>query len=149
MKLQKDLREFIELLNSAKVKYILVGGHAVAHHGFPRFTGDIDLFFDWSAENVGRLSNVLKDFGFESLSLELAASAKPGMVFQLGRPPYRIDLLPAIDGVSFGEAWSTRERAVLDGLEIFILSKPLLLRNKRASGRAKDLEDLRQLGEER
>ena len=145
MKLQKDLREFIELLNSMNIKYVLVGGHAVAHHGYPRFTADIDFFINCSAANLSTLGKALEKFGFKNLGAELA-SAKPGMVFQLGRPPNRIDLLTSVDGLSFEEAWASRESAEMDGLQVPILDKASLIRNKQASGRAKDLEDLRQLG---
>lgn len=144
MKLQKDLREFIGLLNSTRTKYLLVGGHAVAHHGFPRFTGDIDFFVGCSVENLASLGKVLSDFGFSSLGVEIP-SAKAGMVFQLGRPPNRIDLLTSIDGVAFDEAWNSREAATIDGLEVYLISKRHLIQNKRASGRPKDLEDVRQL----
>jgi hypothetical protein len=148
MKLQKDLREFIELLNSTKIKYVLVGGHAVAYHGFPRFTADIDFFIDISPANLSALAKVLADFGFPALAHEVAPSLSPGVFFQLGRPPNRIDLLTAIDGVTFDQAWNTRESAVIDGLPVPMLSKKLLVQNKRASGRPKDLEDVRQLEEE-
>ena len=145
MRLQKDLREFIELLNSTKVRYLLVGGHAVAYHGFPRFTGDIDFFIDCSTSNLPLVAKVLVDFGFASLAGQLSPASAAGMVFQLGRPPNRIDLVTAIDDVSFEEAWESRELAAFDGLPVNVLSKPLLIRNKRASGRPKDLEDVRQL----
>lgn len=142
MKLQKDLREFIELLNSTNVRYVLVGGHAVAYHGFPRFTG---FFIDLTPDNLASIREALSSFGFKSLANELGASLSPGAVFQLGRPPNRIDLLTSIDGVTFEEAWKTRENSVIDGLEVPVLSKKLLIQNKKASGRPKDLEDIRQL----
>jgi hypothetical protein len=145
MKLQKDLREFIELLNSTRIKYVLVGGHAVAYHGFPRFTGDIDFFIDISPSNLAVLAKVLADFGFPALADEITPPLSPGVFFQLGRSPNRIDLLTAIDGVDFDEAWSAREVAEIDGLPVPMLSKKLLIHNKRASGRPKDLEDVRQL----
>jgi hypothetical protein len=144
MKLQKDLKEFIGLLNSTKVDYLLVGGHAVAYYGFPRFTGDTDFFVGHSPENLLKVGETVKTFGFGSLSDEIT-NCSPGTVFQLGRPPHRIDLLTKIDGVSFDEAWETRVAAEIDGLEIWMLSKSLLVRNKQASGRPKDLEDIRQL----
>jgi hypothetical protein len=145
MKLQKDLREFIGLLNSTKIKYLLVGGHAVAHHGFPRFTGDIDFFIEGTRENLELVQVVLRDFGFPSLGQGLLESS-PGTLIQLGRPPNRIDLLTTIDGVNFDEAWATKEVALLDDLEVPLISKTLLIRNKKATGRPKDLEDVRQLG---
>ena len=121
MKLQKDLREFIELLNSTNVKYVVVGGHAVAYHGYPRFTGDTDFFIEYSQRNLESLAEALREFGFASLGAELR-SASPGTVFQLGRPPNRIDLLTAIDGVEFADAWANRENATIDGLKVPVLS---------------------------
>lgn len=148
MKLQKDLREFIELLNSTKIRYVLVGGHAVAYHGFPRFTGDIDFFIDASFSNLSALATVLTEFGFPALADEMTPSLSPGVFFQLGRSPNRIDLLTAIDGVAFDEAWNTHEMVLIDGLSVPMLSKALLIKNKLASGRPKDLEDVRQLERE-
>ena len=145
MKLQKDLREFIELLNCTKIRYVLVGGHAVAYHGFPRFTGDIDFFIDTSPSNLAALARLLTEFGFPALATEITSSLSPGTFFQLGRSPNRIDLLTAIDGVAFDEAWSSHVSSVIDGLSVPMLSKELLIKNKRASGRPKDLEDVRQL----
>jgi hypothetical protein len=145
MKLQKDLREFIELLNSTKVKYLLVGGHAVAFHGFPRFTGDIDFFIENSADNVQRVQTALVQFGFPAVAQDLSNPISPGTVIQLGRPPHRIDLLVSISGVSFEDAWDSLQFAPIDGFDIPVINKQLLLQNKRASGRPKDLEDVRQL----
>jgi hypothetical protein len=144
MRLQKDLREFIELLNSTKVEYLLVGGHAVAYYGFPRFTGDIDFFVRHSEANLLRVQEALTAFGITSLAKQLVGCS-PGSIFQIGRPPHRIDLLTKIDGVSFEEGWENREGINLDGLPMWILSKKLLSQNKRSTGRAKDLEDLKQL----
>jgi len=124
---------------------VLVGGHAVAYHGFPRFTGDMDFFIDASSSNLSALAKLLTQFGFPALASEITPSLSPGVFFQLGRSPNRIDLLTAIDGVAFDEAWNTHENAVIDGLSVPMLSRELLLKNKRASGRPKDLEDVRQL----
>src|SRR5688572_275818 len=106
--LQTDLSEFIELLNSRKVEYLVVGGHAVAFHGHPRFTGDIDFFINASPENAQRVLDVLASFGFGDLGIALTDLTAPDRVVQLGRPPNRIDILTTISGVTFGEAWSSR-----------------------------------------
>src|SRR4051812_8691639 len=113
MKLQKDLREFIELLSARKIRYLLVGGYAVAYHGFPRFTADIDFFIEHSAENIGAIQNVLKEFGFGSLAEEISHPISPGTIVQLGRAPNRIDLLISVSGVDFEEAWKAREKAFI------------------------------------
>jgi hypothetical protein len=106
--LQSDLSEFIGLLNSHKVEYVIVGGHAVAFHGHPRFTGDIDFFIRPTAENAERLLRVLDDFGFGSLGITAADLTEPGKVVQLGRPPNRVDILTSISGVDFESAWISR-----------------------------------------
>jgi hypothetical protein len=142
VKLQKDLREFIELLNSARVEYVVVGGHAVAFHGHPRFTGDIDFLVRASPENALRIIDVLKRFGFGGTGLVAADFEAAGRIVQLGRPPNRIDLLTAISGVDFDEVWATRIASTLDGIDVAFIGKDALLKNKRASGRAKDLADV-------
>jgi hypothetical protein len=146
--LQRDLREFIGLLNSHCVEYVIVGGHAVAFHGFPRYTGDIDFFVRPTEENGARLMAVLKDFGFAQVALTGADFSQPGRVVQLGLPPNRIDLLTGISGVTFEEAWATRVDASLDGLPTPFLGRAALLENKRRAGRPKDTADLAELDPE-
>lgn len=142
MKLQSDLREFIGLLNSRKVDYLVVGGHAVAFHGYPRFTGDVDFFINATPENARRVLQVLDDFGFGSLGLGVQSLTQAGKVIQLGRPPNRIDLLTSISGVAFEEAWEQRVAAELDGIPVHFVSKEALIKNKRAAARSKDLADV-------
>ena len=146
MKLQRDLREFIELLNSHGVEYLVVGGHAVAFHGYPRFTGDVDFFVRSTAENARRLIAVLAAFGFGQAGLDEATLMQPEKIVQLGVPPNRIDLLTSISGVDFVDAWSDRIPDALDGVPVAFVSKRTLVANKRASGRPKDLVDLEKLG---
>src|ERR1043165_8203828 len=138
-KLQADLREFIELLNSHNVEYLLVGGHAVAFHGHPRFTGDIDFFVRATGENAERVLRALDAFGFGSLGIVAADLTEPGKVVQLGRPPNRIDILTSISGVDFDSAWTSRSPADLDGHAVNFIGVGDLLKNKQASGRPKDL----------
>jgi hypothetical protein len=144
-KLQTDLREFIELLNSHGVDYVLVGGHAVAFHGHPRFTGDIDFLLRPTDENARRVLRVLDDFGFGSVGITQRDLLQPGQVVQLGQPPNRIDLLTSISGIDFDTAWSSRVEATLDEQPVNVLGLEELLRNKRASGRQKDLADVEKL----
>lgn len=148
MKLSKDLSEFIALLNSIGVKYLLVGGHAVAFHGYPRFTGDMDLFVERSDANAALLEQALRTFGFSGSGLKAADFLEPGIVVQLGRPPYRIDLLTSIDGVDFAQAWASKQVARLDDVPVPIIGKAELIRNKRATARAQDLADLEKLEHE-
>jgi hypothetical protein len=145
MKLPKDLREFIELLNSKGVRYVIVGGYAVAYHGHPRFTGDIDLYVEPSADNAARILAVLHAFGFGELELSAQDFTNPDSIVQLGRPPNRIDLLTSISGVPFENVWQGRVFSQLDGLPVAFINKEHLLQNKRASGRPKDLADLAEL----
>ena len=106
--LNRDFKEFAELLNAEGVEYLVVGGYALAAHGHPRYTGDIDFWLRPSSENIDRLLKVLRRFGFESLGLK-AADFGPDSVVQLGQPPRRIDLLTSIDGVEFDACWARSE----------------------------------------
>lgn len=145
MKLPKDFREFIELLNSASVKYVIVGGWAVAYHGYPRYTGDIDFFVEASPDNARRIVKVLQRFGFASLGLTERDFAESDRVVQLGVPPRRIDLVTGISGVSFEEAWNSKVEAILDGLPVYIVNREVLLKNKAAAGRPQDKADLEEI----
>ena len=144
MKLIKDLREFLALLNSRKIKYLLVGGYAVAYHGLPRFTEDIDFLIEISPENAALVAAAVKDFGFPEFKPD--DFHKPETVIQLGRAPNRIDLLTSITAVSFEEAWKTKIETNLDGLPVWVISKELLVRNKLATGRPQDLADVERIG---
>jgi hypothetical protein len=128
-------------LNSHEVEYVVVGGHAVAFHGYPRLTVDLDFFVRPDADNARRLMAALQDFGFGGTGLDLAAFTSKDKIVQLGRPPNRIDLLTGISGVSFEEAWAGRVAGDLDGVPVPFLGRDALLANKRASARPKDLVD--------
>lgn len=145
MKLHKDLKEFIGLLNSRRVEYLVVGGHAVAFHGYPRYTGDIDLWVRPSPQNADLLVDVLKTFAFENADELHSSFLEPGTIIQLGRPPNRIDLLTSVSGLTFEEANQEAVSTDLDGVAVRMLGKGDLLANKRASGRTKDLADIEAL----
>lgn len=145
MKLVKDFEEFIELLNKNEVKYLVVGGYAFAIHAYPRFTNDIDFFVLSTKPNVDKIISVLKEFGFDISSISADDLLKKDKVVQLGEPPYRIDLLTSIDGVDFGDAWKRKIRGKYGDQVIYFISKEDLIRNKKASGRKKDLDDLNEL----
>ena len=144
-KLQADLREFIVLLNSHNVEYLLVGGHAVAFHGHPRFTGDIDFFIRTTPHNVQRVLDVLTEFGFGGLGISGHDLLEPGHVVQLGQPPNRIDILTSISGVDFDSAWEARVQTTMGDQPVPLIGWSELVRNKRAAGRKKDLADLEKL----
>jgi hypothetical protein len=146
MPLQKDLREFIESLNSHNVDYLIVGAFALAFHGVPRFTGDIDILVRSSAENAARVASVLGDFSFASLGLSADDFMESDKIIQLGHPPNRIDLITSITGVAFEEAWSGRVAASLHGIPVYFLNRECLIQNKRSTGRTQDLADLEALG---
>jgi hypothetical protein len=145
MELQKDIREFVELLLSEKVEFLLVGGYAMAVHGAPRFTEDIDFLIHLSSENADRLIEVIEKFGFGDLDIEKDDFLKPGFVIQLGMAPNRIDLLTSIDGLKWKEIWESRIEFELDGLIIDVIGRDQLIQNKLASGRTQDLADAERL----
>ena len=145
MELQKDIRAFVELLLSRKVECLLVGGYALAYHGAPRFTEDIDFFVLVSPENAQRLANVIDDFGFGDLGLSAADFQQPDQVIQLGRAPNRIDLLTGLSGLTWDEAWESRVPITLDGLDLWAIGRDALIKNKRATGRTQDRADAEKL----
>jgi hypothetical protein len=148
MSLPRDWRAFIESLNSRGVEYLIVGAVALAHHGFPRYTGDLDILVRNSPENAQRLEGVLQSFGFSALGLKAADFIGSYQVVQLGLPPNRIDLLTSITGVSFEEAWRERIEAVLEGMRVNFIGRQALIQNKKATRRPQDLADLAALGED-
>ena len=143
--LSNDLREFVHLLNAKTVKYVLVGAWAMAFHARPRYTGDVDFFVEPSPENAGKLMEVINDFGFGGIGIDAADFLQSDHVIQLGRAPNRVDLLTGISGVSFQEAWSGRVTANLSGVEVAVIGREHLIRNKRAANRPKDRADLESL----
>jgi hypothetical protein len=148
MNLSTDLREFIELLNSRGVEYVIVGAHSLAFHGRPRYTGDLDILLRPSLENATKMASLLSDFGFPNSSFQMGDFVEPDQMIQLGRVPNRIDLLTGITGVVTQEAFQKKVPADLDGIPVFILSKDLLIQNKRAVGRPQDIADLAALHEQ-
>jgi len=148
MEVQKDFKELLELLNEHNVEYMIVGAYALAYHGAPRFTGDIDIFVHPSAENAKRILSALDDFGFGSLNLTADDFKNPNYVVQLGVPPVRIDIITSISGVSWEEANMGKKEGLYGNIPVFFLGKEQYIANKRATGRKKDLADLESLGEE-
>lgn len=141
-KLHSDLSKFVRLLNSHRVEYVVVGGHAVAYHGHPRFTGDIDFFVRATPENAARVVQALRDFGFGELQINAADFARPDRILQLGRPPNRIDILTSISGVPFEQAWQNRVQGKLGRRPVSFLGWDDLITNKKASNRDKDQLDV-------
>jgi hypothetical protein len=142
MGLSNDLREFLGLLNSRGVDYVIVGAHSLAFHGRPRYTGDLDILVRATPENAHKLVALLNQFGFIDSGFKESDFTEPEQIIQLGRAPNRIDLLTSISGVSSDEAFATKIAAELDGIPVFMLGKDALIRNKRAVGRPQDHADL-------
>lgn len=143
--LDPNFKDFTELLNSEKVRYLLLGGYAVNYYGYHRFTGDIDFFIACDRENAERVSSALQHFGFPRESVSAERFTQPGLVHMFGRKPVRIDLLTGPSGLDFEECFSRRIIIDLDGVEVPLISLADLRLNKLASGRDKDLLDLRKL----
>ena len=147
MEIQQDFRDLLHLFNEQKVKYLVVGGYALAFHGAPRFTGDIDLWVRTSAENADKIINALNEFGFGALGITKQDLTQDDQVLQLGYPPIRIDIMTSIDGVDFDEAFNNSLITSYGDIKIKIISKDDFIKNKRATGRYKDLADIEALGE--
>lgn len=147
MEVQKDFKELLELFNGHKVDYMIVGAYALAYHGAPRFTGDIDIFVQPSPENAQKILSALADFGFGSLNLSVEDFHKPDSVVQLGVPPVRIDIITSITGVTWEEADKGKSQGLYGNVPVHFLGREQLIANKKATGRKKDLADIESLGE--
>jgi hypothetical protein len=143
--MNRDFAEMLRALAVAQVEYLVVGAYAVAGHGVPRATGDIDLWVRPTADNAARLWRALDVFGAPRSRLSPDSFTQPNVVYQIGLPPNRIDFLTTIDGVEFEEAWQEKVPCVVDGIEFSMLSLRHLLENKRATGRPQDLADIARL----
>jgi len=140
--LNKDFKEFIEFLNSSEVRYLVVGGYAVALHGHPRYTKDLDIWVEASPTNAERLLKALDDFGLGSIGLQREDFLEADRVIQLGIPPERIDLLTSVSGVDFEKCHEAREQVEVDGVMVNFIDLENLRKNKKALRRPQDLADL-------
>lgn len=145
MLLPEDFKEFLSLLNEQGVKYLLIGGYAVGYHGFPRTTADMDVWVSVDAENARAVYEVLHQFGIHDPELTEASIREPGNILRMGVPPMRIEILNDIDGVDFETCYASKQDAVIDSIPVQVISLSDLRKNKQASGRYKDLEDLEHL----
>jgi hypothetical protein len=145
--LNEDFRDLLVLLADTGVEFIVVGAYALALHGAPRASGDIDLFVRPAPSNAERLFQALARFGapLQAAGVTAADLAQPGAVYQIGLPPRRIDLLTEISGVSFDEAWASRIETEVEGRIVPFIGRDALLKNKQATGRPKDLADIARL----
>jgi hypothetical protein len=145
MRIEKDFKGFIALLNKNNVRYLIVGGYAFSFHAEPRYTKDIDFFVEGSEENAKNLLNALAGFGFKDIGLSMADFIKPGDIVQLGVPPVRIDLMTSVTGLDFAAAWENRVTGNYGDIPAFFISKADLIRNKMSIGRKQDLSDVDRL----
>jgi len=143
--LNQDFREFIQSLNDNGVRYLVIGGYAVALHGYPRYTKDMDVWIELSAENAARMVKALEQFGFGSLGLQASDFSEPDQVIQLGYPPARIDLITTAPGVEFESCYESRVEVEIEGVVVNFIDRESLKRSKRATGRLQDLADLENL----
>ncbi len=143
--LNPDFLDFITLLGQRSVEYVIVGGYAVGFHGFPRYTGDIDFFVSINEENAEKLLQVLDDFGFGGIGIEREDFLKPSFVVEIGREPRKIQILTGIDGVSFQECLQSAVECEYLERKLRFIGFDALVRNKKASGRPKDLIDVEAL----
>ena len=148
MEVQPDFRDLFELLNKHEVEYLIVGGYALAFHGAPRYTGDIDIFVRPDPENAQRILQALAAIGFQFADLTADDFQNPNKVVQLGVPPVRVDLLTSITGVSWDEAAEHMESGHFGDVPVHYIGRAQYIANKRAAGRKKDLADIEALGEE-
>ncbi len=146
--LNQDFKEFIQLLNDNQVKYLVIGGYAVAVHGHPRYTKDIDIWIEISEENAQKLVTALTQFGFESLGLTSDDFQTPNQIIQLGYPPNRIDLITNPDGIDFQACYDSKIEVILNDVPVKFINLDNLKKNKLASGRLQDLADLEKLQDE-
>jgi predicted nucleotidyltransferase len=140
--LSQDFKEFVKLLIDYKVEYLIVGGYAVSIHGHPRYTGDLDIWINPTLENANSLVKCVNDFGFGSFKLTSRDFIKEGNVIQFGYPPLRIDILTSIDGVNFGDCILNKKDVEIDGMLVHFIGLTDLLKNKKESGRPRDLDDI-------
>lgn len=147
METQKDFSELLVLLNAHAVEFIVVGAHALAFHGAPRYTGDLDIYVRPTVQNAGRVLAALRAFGFGGVGLSQRDFDNPGKVVQLGFPPLRIDLMTSISGVTWEDAEQNAARGTYGDAPVRYIGRECYIRNKRASGRTKDLADIEALGE--
>jgi len=141
MDVQKDFADLCSLLNDKKVDYLVVGGYAVAFHGAPRFTGDLDLLIRPDEAHIRGMLEAVAAFGFPSQALEAAYVLSTAKILQLGRVPVQIHLMSCISGLDWNQAWQSREAGAYGGVPLYFIGRQALIANKRAAGRPKDIAD--------
>lgn len=145
MKVSADFKDFLKLLNEKKVEYLLIGGYAVSYHGYPRPTGDMDIWIRFSNENAVLAAEALEEFGYATKDQSLPMLLQLGKILRMGFPPFRLEVSTAIDGVEFDACYANRLLLKIDDIPVTLIGYHDLLTNKRAAGRLKDLADVQEL----
>lgn len=145
IQIPQDFLEFIQLLNDREVEYLIVGGYAVAIHGYVRYTGDIDFFVALNVANAQKLVAVFREFGFEAPELDSNLFLDPGTIVRIGSEPMRLEVLNQIDGVDFAECYNNRQIISANGININFIGLRELIKNKKATQRSKDKVDAEEL----
>jgi hypothetical protein len=148
MELQQDFKELLELFNARKVDYVIIGAYALAYHGAPRYTGDLDILVKPDEDNAQKILKALDDFGFGSLDLSVDDFSTPGKVIQLGVSPVRIDLVTSITGLNWEQVAANRVSGAYGDVSVHFIGKQDFIANKKALGRHRDLADIEALGGE-
>jgi len=143
--LPPDFKDFLQLLNSHQVEYLLIGGYAVGYHGYPRATGDMDIWIAIHPQNAEKVVAALREFGFDLPELQVEMFLEEKQVIRIGTPPLKIDITTSISGVSFAECYAERIVETFDGIPVNVINLNHLKTNKKASGRLQDLTDLQNL----
>jgi len=146
MELDKDFSEFVELFLAHDVRFLIIGGYALAAHGLPRATGDLDAWVWANSDNAIKILAALEEFGFGEIGVTIADLSRVDSVIQLGYPPYRIDIITTISGVDFESAWTRRLMIDLNGNQVGFIGREDLITNKKAVGRPQDIADVQRLG---
>jgi predicted nucleotidyltransferase len=145
IELHPDFKDFLRLLTSYNVRYLLVGGYAVGYHGYPRATGDMDIWIEMSESNSINIVSAFRDFGMPDETISKDLFLEKNKVIRIGVPPVRLEVITSASGVDFNECYSDREVVEIDGIPINLISLQDLKKNKRAAGRHKDMEDMEHL----
>src|SRR3989339_1302910 len=145
IRLQQDFKDFLKLLNLKKVEYLIIGGYAVSYHGYPRSTGDMDIWIAVHPQNAQKIVEALKEFGFSEKNLPIDLFLKTEQVIRIGMPPIRIEILTSVSGVEFDDCYKRRIIDTVDGVEVNFINLDDLKKNKKAAGRHKDLDDVERL----
>ena len=145
LRLPDDFKDFLKLCTQKRVKYLLIGGYAVHYHGYPRSTGDMDIWIELSPSNAAKVVKAFHAFGYRAPDMHEELFLEKGAIVRMGNPPLRLEIVNEISGVTFARCYAARKRAIIDGIRVNLINLQHLKKNKKAAGRPKDLNDLEHL----